>query len=738
MRLIPDRRLTNADVESFATGLHSLYKPLIERMNRTGWRIDVAPQNYVVLEWHLAPNKAEVMLHTPSHTRTIVEQHINTTWPRVTTEDIEHDPLNDWLSNISGADLHLREHYMYAIHVDRRSLAPISTILETLRMLQEGERGLIQMILVQADKDWSEGAKAAYDKLKDGGQPKRIGVDGRSIAEGIAKFGAGIALHTSALVAEIITGKEIEPEPVDLPSKLYLDRTLSSATLQKTKYAAFDVTIRVASMSHDPGRREVILNALSTAFRDLDKDNGFLAKPIKNMSKWWLSVVNRKPPRLKINADYLSIPEVARLLQLPTGQLQEEYGLSSVQHRESDLPVSVLSGGIQIGEHTFRGESESVYIPIHDHDELCLPRIVIGGMGTGKTRGFGGNFGAQAIAHGFSVISIDVAKDELGAEIEIGAKRRGVPDDKIIHLKFGEKAYRLDWIEGMLGKRAANRLAGEVLNFFNLHSADAGVETSRYIRLAGKTVGVLGGTLSDIFDMFRSEEYREDMIKRLKEKDRTDIASEWETYEKLSPGMKGKVMEPVLNRLDMLQGDDYLRECLEVGESLDFRKWLTGGYHVRIHVPKGGIDGLGAEAVDILVDFLMAKIELAMFARPEEEQAPCFVIMDEPHQFKSCSARWERMAVETRKWRLGLIWMFHLWDQVPRKLTETIKAAGPHYHIYTTSKNILRDLAEEIAPFTVEEAMKTPRHYAINVIRAGGVTVTPFMAKMTPPPSAIE
>ncbi|WP_436664245.1 hypothetical protein ACOALA_04160 [Alicyclobacillus acidoterrestris] len=91
--------------------------------------------------------------------------------------------------------------------------------------------------------------------------------------------------------------------------------------------------------------------------------------------------------------------------------------------------------------------------------------------------------------------------------------------------------------------------------------------------------------------------------------------------------------------------------------------------------------------------------------------------------------------MESRKWRVGLIFMFHLWDQVPKSLANSIKAAGPHYHLYTTSKQILRDLAEEIDPFTIEEALKLPRHYAINVIRAGGETITPFMAKMSAPPS---
>lgn len=66
---------------------------------------------------------------------------------------------------------------------------------------------------------------------------------------------------------------------------------------------------------------------------------------------------------------------------------------------------------------------------------------------------------------------------------------------------------------------------------------------------------------------------------------------------------------------------------------------------------------------------------------------------------------------------------------------EIIKSAGPHYHLYTSSKRTYRDLAEESVPFTLEEAMKTPRYQAINVLRSGGVTVPPFMAKMTPPPA---
>lgn len=77
----------------------------------------------------------------------------------------------------------------------------------------------------------------------------------------------------------------------------------------------------------------------------------------------------------------------------------------------------------------------------------------------------------------------------------------------------------------------------------------------------------------------------------------------------------------------------------------DFGQWLTGGYLVAIHLP----DDLGRQAKDILADFLLSKLELAMLARPQAQQRPCLAIADELHQYLSAAERWKRMAVESRK-----------------------------------------------------------------------------------------
>lgn len=125
-----------------------------------------------------------------------------------------------------------------------------------------------------------------------------------------------------------------------------------------------------------------------------------------------------------------------------------------------------------------------------------------------------------------------------------------------------------------------------------------------------------------------------------------------------------------------------------------------------------------------------------MTLREEKNQSPFFVLLDEPHQFLKSAKTWKAATVESRKWRVGYVWMFHSWEQIPRDLSEIIKSAGPHYHLYSCSKKTFSDLSEEIAPFTIEDGLKLKKFHAINVIRAGSDgLIKPVIAKMTPPPS---
>lgn len=172
---------------------------------------------------------------------------------------------------------------------------------------------------------------------------------------------------------------------------------------------------------------------------------------------------------------------------------------------------------------------------------------------------------------------------------------------------------------------------------------------------------------------------------------------------------------------------------MESDESLDMVKLMSQRKAFIIDVPKSE---LGPEAVDLIANLLSTKIDLAMTLRKEKKSVPFFVVFDEPHQFLKSAKTWKSAAIESHKWRVGYVWMFHSWEQITRDLSEIIKSTGPHYHLYSCSKKTFSDLAEEIAPFTVEDGLNLKMYHAINVIRAGSDgLINPIIAKMNKPPS---
>jgi hypothetical protein len=344
-------------------------------------------------------------------------------------------------------------------------------------------------------------------------------------------------------------------------------------------------------------------------------------------------------------------------------------------------------------------------------------------MGSGKTRGFGANWIVESVNNGYGALAIDPAKGEIGDEVTAA-----LPADKIKRIRLGEMPVSLDWCEVNHSSRARNRLANTIIGFFNSATDEAGAQTSRYIRAA--VMAMQTGRLSEIMRIFEDGEYRESIVDQMNDSIHKMTLKD---YTDMSPGKRAQILSPILNRLDTILGDEYLAECMESDRSIDMVELMSQRKAFIIDVPKSE---LGQEAVDLIVNLLSTKIDLAMTLRKESNQFPFFVVFDEPHQFLKSAKTWKAAAVESRKWRVGYVWMFHSWEQIPRDLAEIVKAAGPHYHLYPSSKKTFSDLLEEIAPFTLKEALKLKKYHAINIIRAGSDGITnPVIAKMNKPPS---
>lgn len=661
-------------------------------------------------------------------------------WPRAAISQVPAGELGQIDPNRAVVcDVRLRKANIFSIKTDPRDLDPLNSMLAVTHDIGDEDMVRVSYIFDPIDRlDWSNAAEIDMKKFKKGIMPRRMTVTREDIWQNIFKLLGALTsfyIELRLLIFEsIFFFVQHEENELDRYKKIFAARAeverevaekrlegLAPATTRKVTAPAFNAFIRIVSQSDDARRRGINLRTAANAFKDLHSDNELQMvelpprvqlRRIKEMAGFKVS--------FRVDQDVFSDEEVAKLIMLPQATLQQEYPqIQNISTRETEVGNILTSGGIHLGEVRVREKRLPVYQPTDNWDELCLPHVCIGGMGSGKTT-LAANFAIEAVKNGFGALAIDPAKGEIGNMIEAG-----LPADKVQRIRLGRIPISLDWCEVEYSPRARARLANTILGFFNLEGEDA-AQTRRYLRAA--VMAMQSGRLLEILQIFEDPIYRVALILKMPEGlNRTTL----EQFTLESESRQRQILSPIYNRMDIILGDSYLAECAEAEAGLDMVDVLSRQKATIIDVPKSD---LGPECVDLIVNLLSTKIDLAMTLRPEKEQTPFFILFDEPHQFIRSARVWKSAAVESRKWRLGYFWLFHSWEQIPRQLAEIVKAAGPHYHIYKSSKWTYRELAEEIAPFTVEDGLQTPRFSAINVIQAGGVTQRPFMARMAPPP----
>ena len=713
LKITPDLRLDNKNAEHLAQSL-CLYLSPLERFNGKG--LNKSP--FLSFETILEKDNTHFVVTVPDDIESLAKKSIETSWNKVAVETIE-DPFNE--PPTLTCQLSFEYHYMFAIRVDKRTHGALPSILETINALEKGEKIYIQTIATPAEKDWFSGAVNAYERFKKGEMPHKFSFTKKQVAKSALKMTTYTALEIANITSLLVTGEEMEK--VDLNSgeraKILKDGKLGAATLNKTKGDAYIAEIRIGIVAAKR-RAMALMRMVSMAFRELDGENHLISSTT-TPAKQWKKMKERKIGGF-ISKDYFSIPEISRFHLLPTGDLQEKYRIPHIDNLEVAIPEILTKEGLYLGDAEVKKKKIRIYESTKNEDILCLPRIVIGGMGSGKTKGYASNFIVECVKNGFGALAVDPAKGEIYREVS-----SVLSSDQVIKIQLGEVPFSLDWREVKRSPKAKNRLANTVLGFFSTSNEEAGAQTARYIRAA--VMAMKTGKLSEIIRIFEDEKYRNSLLQEMKDGIHKLTL---EGFGKESESRKRQILSPIYNRLDIILGDEYLSECMECDDGLDLVEIMEQHKAVIINVPKRE---LGPEAVDLIVNLISSKLDLAMTLREEEKQHPFFAVYDEPHQFLKSAKTWKSAAVESRKWRLGYVWLFHSWEQIPKDLTEIIKAAGPHYILYNSSKKTFKDLAEEIAPYTVDDGLKLKLHHAINVLRAGNGMQPPFIAKMADPPS---
>jgi hypothetical protein len=414
LHITPDNRIENKDIDSILKTVSGMYVAPLHRWNGNGFdELDRTAWEII-----LSAESADFYLTAPNHWQSVINKQLSVIWPRATAKECE-DPLS--FNPITIGKLELKNHYMFSIKADNRTLGVLPSLLEVKKMLGANDKIAIQMLLEPAAPEWWQDAASAYESFTDGKMPLRTSMNAKAIGIAGAKTLTWITAETINLVTEFMTGEEQKPTNINGIDKAAAlrEKPIGRNMADKLKGDALDVTIRIAVDSDSEITAKSLLRSVWYSFRTLDGDNGFKLVPVNHNA--WKKMIARKPG-FKINNDYLSLKEASMLTHLPTEQLQKEYNIESIDYRESNIPQSLTTGGLLFGDITYHGTKSPVYLPIADLDELCLPRIVIGSMGCGKTCGFGANLAYEAVKNGMAAVVIDPAKGQIGDELEkVGA-----------------------------------------------------------------------------------------------------------------------------------------------------------------------------------------------------------------------------------------------------------------------------------------------------------------------------
>lgn len=719
-RITPDRSVANKKVHEMFRSLTNFYASPLDilqgkKLSGSFW-------------WDVMIRNDEVQFFCtfPSEWKSDIKLQIENIWPLCSLEEVSKQTNMPAGSDI--CEMKYRRNNIFSLQTDRRmEYEPLGSLLSIQNEMASGELARFSLCAEPVSRlDWQTWAERMHREFRQGKTPRRTRLSKRDILVTIGEAITGVLQSLVDTVHVALTHEPNKRERADDYEKrtILIDGDLSRGTVNKLKAPTFNTYLRLASHSSDISRQQILLRTMSNSFNDLTCDNELVRedfnaklKPmvLKEINEHRLSFVSR----LDWDKNKMSNEELGRLCELPCAHLQDTYQMETLENRQLEVPAIVRSGGIPLGDVKYKKQSVPVYIPTSNHDQLCLPTCVIGGMGSGKTKGLGCNTAIGYVQSGYSAIIFDPAKSEVWDSVS-----KKLPANQRQRILLGDKPIALDFREVLHSPKAKGRLAQIILHFFDDNTDSAGAQTQRFLRAA--VMAMSTGKLSEIVKILTDDAYRTDVIRAL---DRGMTRDTLEQFGAESEARKRQILSPILNRLDVILGDPYLEACMQTDNGIDMVEILSKrGVCTVVDVP----DRLNTRAAkDLLINLISFKIDAAMSLRKDE--FPFAVIYDEPHQYLRSASLWENVAVESRKYRLAYTWMFHSWEQIPSKLKQIIKDANPHYVLYNSSEETFKGLKNVIAPFTIEDGLHIPRFHAICALKFGDRRLMPFMAKMASP-----
>jgi hypothetical protein len=222
------------------------------------------------------------------------------------------------------------------------------------------------------------------------------------------------------------------------------------------------------------------------------------------------------------------------------------------------------------------------------------------------------------------------------------------------------------------------------------------------------------GGLLDAMRILTDEEYRLDIISRLKSKRKELYVEMIQIHRKLV--IDEKIVETIENRITAYRTNRTLMHSIAQppNEKIDFYKWMNGDqdgpYLVLIYIPSE--KKIGTAARKFLFTHYFYKIWKMMYAREstnKPKRPETLIVVDELHQIldqRVVQKIFPKIFKEPRKYRLRYLFTFHGWSSIEEAgqkkepIVQSMMDSGCNIFFYKGGADFFNSLKRLAEPYT--------------------------------------
>lgn len=654
----------------------------------------------------------------------VVQQAIVSAYPTARLEEVAEHNIFSPVGKITGTlggELVLKENFAYPIatYQDLKRDA-MQSLLNALSTLDKEDGAGIQILMRPADPSWRKRALSVASKKRKGKDKKK----------GALESGGWLRQVVTAVVKPPEDKGEKKDSGPDLSG---VDQDLINTIEEKTKFAGYEVLIRVVASSNVSQRAQSVLSNIIATFALFDAPgrNGFKYTAAKDIDSFVTAYIMRFFPQGNTKSILNSV-ELATIFHFPDQSNVPTSQLERQASKQVDGPRNIPDEGLLLGYNVFRGAKKAIRLAKPDR---ARHMYVVGQTGTGKST-FLENLALQDMLSGEGFAFIDPHGDTAEKLLSMVPKER---TEDVVYFCPADMDYPLGLnLFEFHSPEQKDFLIQEAINMlYKLydpqHQGIIGPRYEHWFRNAALTIMAdpAGATFIDIPKVFTDNKYAKQKLEYVTDQTVQDFWNK--EMASTSDYHKSEVLGWFVSKFGAFLSNEMMRNIIgQTKSSFNLREIMDQKKILLVNLSKGRTGELNSKLLGMI--FVM-KFQAAAMSRatiPESERVDFCLYVDEFQNFSTDS--FATIMSEARKYHLNLIVANQFTTQLSEEIRDAVFGNMGTIVSFRIGQNDVDSLTKYFQPlFDGDDLLRVPNFNAVVRTLIGGVPTQPFSMTGLPP-----